>query len=333
METSPRKICYGIIGFGSFAERAVAPAIAASRNSRLVAIQKRSLATAEEKAREHSIPYAFDSAQELVRHPEVDAVYIASANACHCEETLVAAKAGKHVLVEKPMATDAAECRRMIAACKRHGVKLMVGHMLRFSPLIFRMRNIVRSGMIGDIVTARSEFVYDGRLSQRQWLLKRKLAGGGPVFDIGVHGLDTLRFVLDDEVVSTKSDLLPHPTANSTEQKANLLLRFSRGVLATMSCSFVAPFRRTFLEFVGTNGIISAFSFTQNNATVYLNITMGKEGKAEPTRTEEVVVPNLYIEQISSFSDNILENTETLIGGEVGLKNQIVLDAAMSSVR
>lgn len=329
MNPSHRKIRYGIIGFGLFAERAIAPAIRASANSELIAIQKRSLAAAKKKADELSIPLAFASTKELVSHPDIDAVYVVSANAFHCPETLLAARARKHVLVEKPMAMNASECRAMIAACKKNGVKLMIGHMLRLSPLVRRMRDIVRSGMIGEITSARADFVYDSRVSQRAWLFDRKIAGGGPVYDIGVHGLDTLRFVLDDEVVSTKSDLVPKPTAKRTEETANILLRFSRGTIATINCSFVAPLRRTYIEFIGTKGIISAYTFTQNNATVYLNITMGKDGREQPVKTEEVFVTNLYVDQVSSFSKNILEDSEPFAPGSVGLKNQIVLDAAM----
>ncbi|HTR82538.1 MAG TPA: Gfo/Idh/MocA family oxidoreductase [Bacteroidota bacterium] len=329
MASSSRKIRYGIIGFGLFAERAIAPAIQASSNSELIAIHKRSLEAAKSKAAEYSIPLAFDSVEEMVSSKEIDAVYIVSANALHCPETIIAARAKKHVLVEKPMAMNAADCRRMISACKRSGVKLLVGHMLRLSPLVSRMRAIVQSGMIGDIISARADFIYDSQLSQRGWLFDRKVAGGGPSFDIGVHGLDTLRFVLDDEVVSTKSDLHPRPSASRTEASANILLKFSRGTLASIYCSFVAPFRRTFIEFVGTKGIISAFTFTQNNAAVTLHITMGKDGKGEETKVEEVYVPNLYVEQVTNFSNNILENTEPFAPGSVGLKNQIVLDAAM----
>ena len=329
MKSSPRKIRYGILGFGLFAERAIAPAIRSSSNSELVAIQKRSMPAAEAKAKELGIPLAFDSVERLVAHKDIDAVYIASANAFHSPSTILAARARKHVLVEKPMAMNATEARKMIAACRQHGVKLMVGHMLRLSPLVRRMRDIVRSGMIGDITAARADFVYDGRLSHRSWLFERKLAGGGPVYDIGVHGLDTLRFILNDEVVSTKSDLSPRPTAKKTEENANILLKFSRGTLGSIYCSFTAPLRRTFIEFIGTKGIISAYGFTQNSTTISLRITMGKEGKEEPASIEEIAVPNLYIEQISKFSANIIDDTEPFAPGSTGLRNQIVLDAAM----
>ena len=329
MKSSPRKIRYGILGFGLFAERAIAPAIRASSNSELIAIQKRSLSAAEEKAKALGIPLSFDSVEKLAAHEDVDAVYIVSANAFHCPSTIAAARAKKHVLVEKPMALNAAEARKMIAACKQHGVALMVGHMLRLSPLVRRMRDIVQSGMIGDITEARADFVYDGRTSHRSWLFDRKLAGGGPVYDIGVHGLDTLRFILNDEVVSTKSDLHPRPTVKRTEESANIILKFSRGTLASIYCSFAAPLRRTFIEFIGTKGIISAYGFTQNSKTISLRVTMGKDGKEQPASIEEIAVPNLYIEQVTRFSASIIDGTEPFAPGSVGLKNQIVLDAAM----
>jgi 1,5-anhydro-D-fructose reductase (1,5-anhydro-D-mannitol-forming) len=330
MQSTQRKIRYGIIGFGLFAERAIAPAIKASSNSELIALQKRSLSAAQEKASEYSVPLAFDSAEELVAHPDVDAVFVVSANVRHCPETLIAARAKKHVLVEKPMAMNVAEARRMIAACKKNRVKLMIGHMLRLSPLVQRMRDIVRSGLIGEIIGARSEFIYDAQLSQRKWLFDRKLAGGGPVYDIGVHGLDTLRFVLDDEVITTKSVLHPLPTASRTEGSATMSLKFSRGTVASIYCSFMAPIRRTFIEFVGTKGIISAYDFTHNNATVSLQISTGND---ETTKIEQITIPNLYEQEVSVFSDSIINNTEPIVPGSVGLKNQIVLDAAMKGGR
>ena len=326
-----RKIRYGIIGFGLFAERAIAPAIQTSPNSELVAIQKRSQEAAKSKAALHSIPYAFATAKDLLGSDFVDAVYIASANALHCPETLLAARARKHILVEKPMAVNSAQCRRMISACKKAKVKLMVGHMLRFSPLVHRMRDMVRSGLLGDVRFARAEFIFDSRMSQRSWFFDRKLSGGGPSFDVGVHGLDTLQYVLDDTVISVKSDLRPRPSKTRTEESANVSLVFSKGTLASIYSSFVAPIRRTFIEFVGTEAILSARSFTQNNTTVTMTLSLPKDGGGEEVKAEQIEIPNLYVDQVTSFSNSILSNTEPMVGGVVGLENQRVLDAIMRS--
>jgi 1,5-anhydro-D-fructose reductase (1,5-anhydro-D-mannitol-forming) len=330
MDTPQKKIRYGIIGFGNFAERAIMPAIRLSRNSELVAIQKRSLAAAEAKAVEHSIPFAFGSAEELVASPEIDAVFIVSANSTHCPETILAAAAGKHVLVEKPMALTAAEAQAMIDACGTHGVRFAVGHMLRFSPLLNRMREIIASGEAGEITAVRAEFIYDAGKSLRRWLFDRKAAGGGPTFDIGVHCLDSLRFVLDDEVVSTHSRLLPAPTESRTETTSLLSLQFGKGTIGSISTSFEGPIRRTYIECIGRKAVLSAFDFTVGESSPTLKVTWGEEGRPTKTVEEHFTVPNLYECEISHLSECILNGSTPRIGGENGLRNQRVLDAAMA---
>jgi predicted dehydrogenase len=328
----PEKIRYGIIGFGRFAEKTIAPAIQASPNSQLVALQKRSLEQARARAKEFGVPLAFDSVEQLVSHPEVDAVFIVSANSAHRPETLAAADAGKHVLVEKPIALNVREAEEMIGACDRAGVKFMVGHMLRLSPLVVRIRELIRSGEIGSVKFARADFVYDARLSHRGWLYDRSVAGGGPIYDIGVHCLDTLRFVLEDEVVSVKSECEPWPTPAQTEAMAHLLLRFSRGVVGSVFCSFVSPVRRTFIEVAGTEGILSATHFTGSSTTVRLLLEGERKDLPEGGRVENIHVPNLYVEEVTRFSDCILNNLEPFSTGSNGLFNQRVLDQALLRV-
>ncbi len=326
-----RKIRYGIIGFGAFAERTIASAIMTSPNSELVAIQKRSLTIAQEKAHAFNVPLAFDSAQKLANHPRVDAVYIASAVVQHELDALTAAKAGKHVLIEKPMAMNVAEAKKMIAACRRANVKLMVGQMARFSPLIGHMKELVHSGRIGKVAFIKTEYIYDARLSQRQWLQDKKTAGGGPTFDIGVHCLDTIRFLLDDDVISVKSQLVPTPTETKTEQTTLIALKFSCGISASIYCSFVSPIRRAFIEVIGQDGILSAENFLMSNMTILLRRVFEKNGIVGDMRDEKIVVPNLYEKEVTAFSKSILHNTTPPVPGEEGLKNQRVLDEAMKT--
>ena len=324
-----RKIRYGIIGFGLFAERTIAPAIQASPNSMLVAIQKRSLPSAREKARGLPVPYAFSSAEELVSCPDVDAVFIASANATHCNETITAARAGKHVLVEKPMAMNTAEAQRMIEECERHQVKLMVGHVVRFSPAVLHLRDLIRSGNLGRPTMAKSEYIYDARMSKRSWLYDMRIAGGGPIFDIGVHCLDTLRLVLDDAVRSVQCQRSPLPTPSSTERSAVLALEFSKGTLGSITCSFEGPARRIFIEITGTEGVAYAHDFTISGLPATLHVGRRSDGASLEMEETEIDVPNLYVEEVTSFSHCILQNTDSLVPGRVGLENQQVLDLAM----
>ncbi|HXX62549.1 MAG TPA: Gfo/Idh/MocA family oxidoreductase [Bacteroidota bacterium] len=325
-----RTIRYGIIGFGRFAEKSIAPAIRRSKSSELVALQKRSAQAARQKADEHSVPLAFATVEELVHYSDIDAVFITSANSAHCGEAIAAARAGKHVIVEKPMALSSAECEQMIDACSRSGVKLMVGTMVRLSPLIRRMKELIGAGRIGEVKAARAEFIYDARLSSRTWLIDRAVAGGGPVFDIGVHCIDTLRFVLDDEPAVLGAALSPRPTETSTEESASISMLFSRGVVASVLCSYTAPIRRSILEIIGTEAVLHAQDFTRGNQVGKLTISRGKSDKVASVTVEEIAVGDLYVEEISMFTHWILGGPPPEIDGENGLKNQRILDRVIT---
>jgi predicted dehydrogenase len=328
---SPRKkIRFGLIGFGAFAERSVLPAMRDVEEVEIVALQKRSIAEAEAKARALNVRLAFSSVDDLVSHPDVDAVFIVSANAAHCSETLAAARAGKHVIVEKPMALNVREAEQMINACRQAGVRLMVGHLTRFSPLVRYIRKSVQSGELGNITYARADFVYDGSTSHRKWLHDRVVAGGGPVFDIGVHCLDTLRFILDDEPVVVNSVLSPPPTDSQTEESAMIGLRFSKGTVGAIFCSFCGPGRRKQLEILGTKGVITAGDFTSGNQAGIVTTTFGSDTAPGESRTETIAVPNLVTEEVRHFCDAILRGRPLEVTGENGLANQRVLDAVVS---
>lgn len=320
---------FGIIGFGNFAERAILPALQKCPVADVVAVQKRSRGEAEEKARAHGIRHACTTADELCALTDVDAVFIVSANGAHCAETIAAARAGKHVLVEKPMACTVQEAEAMIAACAQHGVKLMVAHMIRLSPMVQRMREIVRSGVLGEIVFARADFVYDGRLSKRGWLMDRAVAGGGPVFDVGVHCLDTLRFILDDEVAAVQAALAPAPTATVTERSAQIALKFNRGTIGSIFCSYDAPVRRKDCEIMGTEGRLRAEEFTVGNITTTLKIDTGRDPHPAPTREETFVIPDLYVAEITNLVEAVRTGTPLVSPGENGLANQRVLNRVL----
>jgi 1,5-anhydro-D-fructose reductase (1,5-anhydro-D-mannitol-forming) len=325
------KVRYGIIGFGGFAERTILPAINKSETSELVAIQKRDINIAREKAKQYAIPLAFSRVEELVSSAEIDAVFIGSSNHAHCRETLLAAASGKHVLVEKPMAMNTAEAHRMIEACQKNNVRLMVGHMVRYSPLVQRIKHLIKDGEIGDVIYTRSEFFYDARLSKRTWLMDRTIAGGGPVFDIGVHCLDTVRYILGADIIGVQAVLQPVPTSKETEKTSLVSLKFSSGVVGSIFVSFAAGFRRSVLEFIGSDGMISSENFTLANTTSTLSIFKGNDPAT--TRHEKIVVPDLYLREINEFSACIINDTPSSISEEEGLINQRIIDEVMISGR
>jgi predicted dehydrogenase len=256
-------------------------------------------------------------------------VFIVSANSAHCSETILAAQAGKHVLCEKPMAMTVGECEQMIDVCKKHGVQLMVGHMLRLSPLVARIKELVQSGVLGRIIHAEVNFIYDARLSTRSWLIDTAVAGGGPTFDVGIHCFDTLRYIFDDEVVSVKGELMPPPTAQHTDTSAHLLLRFTKGTIASVFTSYDAPIRESYIEIIGTEARVSATDFTVGSRHGQLVIENRNGSLPGNVRTEAIDVPNLYVQEVSQFSDCILNSTPPALSGENGLANQRILDTVL----
>jgi len=192
-------IRFGIAGFGLHAVRRLMPGFALARNCKVVALSRRDLHKAREAAAQYSIPHVFASTEELCRCPEVDAVLVATPNACHLQDVLTAVAAGRPVLCEKPMGMDAGECRRMVEAARNAGVLLGVAQVFRFAESTARFRERIAAGDIGRPIFARAEFSYSGAGHARSWLNNRSMAGGGPIADVGVHCIDALRYLLQDE--------------------------------------------------------------------------------------------------------------------------------------
>jgi len=318
------KVRYGIIGFGIFAEKSLLPAFRQATQSELIALHKTQLDAAKAKAAQYGIPYFYDSPEGLVGNPAIDAVVIASPNALHAEHTILAAQAGKHILCEKPMAMNVEECQQMIDACRGHCVRLMVAHMVRFSPLVRKIREVIQSGRLGRVQFARCDFMFDARHSPRRWIFDRALARGGPAFDIGVHAIDTLRYVLSDEVEQTSAHLSPPPDEHTVERYAALLLKFSRGIFATVCCSFELPYR-TCLEITGSEGTLTCYNFTLRNRE--LTLYLSRDSTSPPVETVTVPVNDFYVTEIDHFSECLRQGLEPEIPGEEGLNNQRVLDA------
>ena len=194
-------IRFGILGFGLHAVKRLMPGFALAQTCRVTGLSRRTLDQARESARQHNIPLAFDSAEDLCRSSEVDAVFVTTPNACHLADVLLALRCGKPVLCEKPMGMNAGECRTMVEAARKAKLLLGVAQVFRFEESTARLRERVAAGQIGKIVFARSEFSFPaGSGHARTWIHDPAVAGGGPIADIGVHCVDMLRYVLQDEI-------------------------------------------------------------------------------------------------------------------------------------
>jgi len=321
-------IRFGIAGFGLHAVRRLMPGFALSKKCLVTALSRRDIGKAKQSAAEYKIPLAFDSVEELSRSSEVDAVLVTAPNSLHLADVLAATQAGKHVLCEKPMAMNADECRQMVEAARQRNVLLGVAQIFRFDESVNRIRELVLGGAIGKPVFARSEFSFlAGAAHPRKWLYDAWLAGAGPIFDVGVHCIDTLRYILRDEAIRVSASASRDSTSGTVESAAALTLEFSQGTLATVLVSYRAEYR-TPLELIGDAGVIRADDALNVEHPIEIQVR-----KNDGTITSESAHNKLaYGLQVDAFADAIAGKASFPAPGKEGWQNQEILDAALRSI-
>jgi predicted dehydrogenase len=217
----------------------------------------------------------------------------------------------------------------MVEAARERQQLLGVAHVFRFAESIRKTRDLVRAGEIGQPVFARSEFSFLASPQHpRKWLHDAAIAGAGPIFDIGVHAIDSLRFILEDEVVRVHASAISDRNSGDVESAAALILEFARGTIGTVQVSFRAEYR-TPLELVGRSGVLRA----EDALTVEhpIEIKLGRNG----TRSETYRASNhlAYALQVDAFSDAVEGKSKFPAPGEEGWQNQEILDAALRSIQ
>jgi predicted dehydrogenase len=320
---------FGIVGFGLHAVKRLMPGFQSANNCRVIALSRRTREKAEESAGQYNIPLAFDSAEAVCQSPQVDAVFVASPNSCHLQDVLLAIKHGKPVLCEKPMAINASQCRQMVEAAAKANVLLGVAQVFRFEESMAWFSDRLASGQIGRLVFARSEFSFQGSSGHpRTWINNLAVSGGGPIADVGVHCVDALRFVLQDEVVRVSARGFADRQSGEVEAAATMILEFSRGALATIAISFRAEYRTPF-ELVGETGVLRADDALNVEHPIQLELRRGGATVETGTVTNQAA----YTRQVDAFAAAVEGKMKFPVPGEEGWRNQEVLDAAYRSIK
>jgi predicted dehydrogenase len=319
---------FGIVGFGLHAVRRLMPGFALAQRCKVTALSTREMQKARDSAAEYKIPQAFDSTAELCKSKEVDAVLVTTPNALHLKDVLTAIEHGKPVLCEKPMGMNAGECRQMLNAARKAKLLLGVAHVFRFEDSTARFRERIANGQIGKPIFARAEFSYQGKAHLRTWLTDAALAGGGPIGDVGVHCVDAMRYILQDEVKSVGARGMWDQASGGVEAAAVLSLEFVRGTLGSVMVSMRADYR-TPLEFVGDEGSVRA----DDGLTVDHPIMLELRRSGKLIETEEISNKLAYARQVDTFADAIQGKAEFPVPAEQGWQNQEILDAAFLSLK
>ena len=250
-------IGWGLIGASTIASEHMIGAIRAQAGHEVVAVGSSNPERGRKFAAQHEIDASYDSVGALLADPRVAVVYISTTNELHRDQVLAAAKAGKHVLCEKPLALSIDDALQMAAACKAAGVVMATNHHLRNAATHRRIRELIQAGVIGKPLFARVFHAVYLPPHLQGWRLDKPQAGGGVILDITVHDVDTLRFLLDAEPIEavgmTQSASL---AKEGLEDGVMSVLRFDNGVLAQLHDAFTVKYGGNGIEVHGEAGSI-----------------------------------------------------------------------------
>ena len=271
---------WGFVGASTIAREFVLNAVRAHGEGEVAAIMSSDAERARSFAAAHGTAMATTSLDKIVNAPDIDAIYISTTNELHREQTLAAAKAGKHVLCEKPLALSVNEAREMVPACRAAGVVMGTNHHLRNAGSHRAMREAIRAGRIGRPIATRVMHAVSLPPHLRGWRIDRPEAGAGVILDITVHDADTLRFVLDDdpvEVIAVSQSA--GMAATGIEDGVMGVIRFGSGVIARNHDAFTIGHAGTGFEVHGSEeSLIARDVMTQKPVgTVVLRSEAGEE--------------------------------------------------------
>lgn len=328
-----KKIRWGVIGCGGIADKRTIAGMLLCDRAECVAVMDRKFETAARVREKYNIPNMYTDEKELLAQTDVDAVYIATPVFCHKANVFAAADAGKHILLEKPMGLTVEEAREMAAYCKAKNVKLGIGFMMRFHAAHCKIKELLETGAIGEIVSAYAKFNCRSPVSPVKWRQTKAFGGGGAMMDMGIHCIDLLQHLsgmrAKEVVAMTGNQIFSYP---DTEDAATAVLRMENGAMFTVEANFNIPDTIGGCRFIiyGTKGCIEARGtigqVEEGQAVMVRETTDGVV-----TEAIEYAAGNMYTKEIDSFSRALSENADIPVTAEQAIFNQSIVEAVYTS--
>lgn len=334
-EGMSERLGWAVVGCGWVAQDYVVPAIVASRNGRLVVA-----CDACENALATMAGDGFDRTTDLLQaidRRDVHAVYVATPNSAHCAVVKAAAAAGKHVLCEKPIATNCQDAGEMTAACERSGVTFAAAFDQRFHPAHQTLARLVKNGRLGAVTQARIHYACwlppdwstgsTNGGSQDNWRIDPQRAGGGALIDLAPHGVDLLEAVLHDEWTELFAMTQQRVHAYPVDDGAVLMGRFHSGTLAVIQVGYNCPERypRRILELIGTKARALAVNTMGQTAGGMLMLTDADSGESTSVPFAD---QSPFVVQVEAFADAVLSGEPFAYPPHADLRKFELLDGA-----
>jgi len=326
-QESGRKVGYCVIGLGRIADHFMR-GVQQGSTSKITALVSGHREKALRIAAQYGIPmssiYSYENMDRIRENKTVDAVYVALPNNMHAEYTIRSAKAGKHVLCEKPMATSVSDSEAMITACQTANVKLMIAYRCHYEPTNLRAVKLIRDGAIGKVQVIHSAF--GGNFAAGEWRLTKKYGGGGSLMDVGIYALNATRYLTGEEPIEfSASTSTLDKDGRFTEVDENVVwtTKFPSGVLANCSSTYGANMPGYFRVY-GSRGWIEV-----GPAFIYDGLRLQAQYSGEVKGAPEVRLdeanpekdPIHFTREADHFTECILQDRTPKTPGEEGLRD------------
>jgi predicted dehydrogenase len=325
-----KRIGFALVGLGHLSVDQLIPAFSVSKKAKLSGLVSGDPGKAQRLAQENNIKpeavYDYQTFDRIKDNPEVKVVYVVLPNSMHAQFTIAAARAGKHVLCEKPMDVSVTKCQEMIKECQRARVKLMIAYRIQYEPMNRLMQKMVREKAFGPIKFIESA---NGiRVDRMGWRLTKELSGSGAVGDLGVYCINTVRFLLGEEPTRVFAQTFRPPSDprfKEIDATTIFQLGFPGGVLANCVCSFDCHHTQSYRLAAerGTFGMDPAFPYH------------GQRMFAKPDNPvlPQVAETNQFASELDHMADCVANDRQPYTPGEEGLQDQRIIEAIFESAR
>lgn len=324
-----------VIGAGGIADRRTIPALLNDKENELVAVMDRVPEVAKAVGEKYGVPYFTDEAEMLAAIPS-DAVYIGTPVFCHKRQIEIAVSYGRHIFVEKPIAMNAKEGEEIVALCKKAGLQLTVGYLMKYHTLHEKAKALIQAGEIGDVNSVRAQFTCWYPDIAGAWRQKKALGGGGALMDLGVHCIELIEFLLDDEIEDVKGMISTKTFSYEVEDGAVIVFRTKGGVLGHVDVAFNIPdaASESKLELYGSKGYLQAKGTLGQEEAGVLTHLYAPQGDYDAAQTRVTSEPvsytpegkNLYEYQIRLFRETVASGTPDYFYAERAVQVQAVVD-------
>jgi predicted dehydrogenase len=338
------KVSWGVIGAGGIADRRTLPAMMLAKNASLAAVMEVEAGFAEKLRAKYNAAKAYTDAEALLSDPAVEAVYIASPVGAHYKQALAAIKAGKHILMEKPIAMKIEEGKELVKLCAEKNLQFSAGFMMGFHPCHAKLREIAASGGFGDIVSMRAQLTCWYPEIPGAWRQDPDLSGGGALMDMGIHCIDLLQYISGSRAIKVAALINTKTFSYKVDDSASIIMEFENHSHAYVDANFNIPddASENRLEIYGTGGCALASGTIGQSGGGSCTLTFSnpggynknqnrdqKEGKQELKWVEA----NPYTLEIESFGRTLLNGEKPEVPAARALQVQQVINCAYTAAK